>query len=61
MIIAERLEPARLSLLAADDDLRVRFVVAERCLTDLLIRLRDDPDPEVRRVARSRLGEDAES
>ena len=52
--VAERLEPVQLGALIADEDLRVRYVVAERGNSLALVRLSDDPDPEVRGRARAR-------
>jgi len=44
----------QLTALIADDDLRVRYVVAERGNALALAKLCNDPDPEVRRRAQAR-------
>ena len=44
----------QLTALVADEDLRVRYLVAERGNAQALARLSEDPDPEVRRLARAR-------
>ncbi len=53
LAVAERLDPMQLMAMVADEDLRVRFVVAERGNAAARQRLRNDPDPEVRRCARA--------
>ncbi|MEV9163406.1 hypothetical protein AB0127_27240, partial [Klebsiella pneumoniae] len=44
-----------LSVLVHDADLRVRFVVAERCAAELLHYLTNDRDAEVQAEARRRI------
>ena len=56
VIVAERLKPERLNVLANDPDLRVRFTVAERCPLDEVHRFLGDAEDVVREIARARLG-----
>jgi hypothetical protein len=47
----------RLHALQHDDDLRIRFTVAERCQIDLLSAFLEDKDELVRACAQTRLAE----
>jgi hypothetical protein len=59
--VAERLEPTQLLALAGDEDLRVRYAVADRGDAAALARLSQDADPEVRARAQARNKQEIES